>query len=76
MGISTSHLILLLVIVLIVFGAGRVPQIMNDIGRGIKAFKSGFYDENNFNTTNKENSDNSKVSNQNPDYNDLNNNSS
>ena len=38
---SFGHLALLLVIVLVVFGAGRVPQVMGDIGKGIKSFKDG-----------------------------------
>lgn len=45
MGISVTHLIILLVIVLVVFGAGRVPSVMRDVAKGIKAFKDGLKDE-------------------------------
>ncbi|WP_032112639.1 twin-arginine translocase TatA/TatE family subunit [Candidatus Paracaedibacter symbiosus] len=47
MGISFGHLILLLVIVLVIFGAGKVPQVMGDIAKGIKAFKDGMKDADN-----------------------------
>ena len=45
MGISVTHLIILLIIVLVVFGAGRVPSVMRDVAKGIKAFKDGLKDE-------------------------------
>ncbi|HLD95496.1 MAG TPA: twin-arginine translocase TatA/TatE family subunit [Alphaproteobacteria bacterium] len=41
MGMSFSHLLLLLVIVLIVFGAGKLPHIMGDLAKGVRAFKDG-----------------------------------
>ncbi len=44
MGISFGHLVLLLVIILIVFGAGKIPQIMSDVAKGVKAFKKGMHD--------------------------------
>lgn len=45
MGISLSHLLLVLVVALIVFGAGRLPSIMADLAKGLKAFKNGLRDE-------------------------------
>lgn len=41
MGFSFSHLLLLLVIVLIVFGAGRLPKVMGDIGKGVRSMREG-----------------------------------
>lgn len=41
MGLSISHLVILLIIVLLVFGAGKVPAIMKDVAKGVKAFKDG-----------------------------------
>jgi len=35
------ELLLIVVIVLIVFGAGRLPEVGGAIGRGIKAFREG-----------------------------------
>ncbi|MES2607168.1 MAG: twin-arginine translocase TatA/TatE family subunit [Pseudomonadota bacterium] len=45
MGFSLTHLIILLIIVLVVFGAGRVPSVMRDVAKGIKAFRDGLKDE-------------------------------
>ncbi len=41
MGMSFGHLLLLVVIVLIVFGAGKLPQMMGDLAKGVRAFKDG-----------------------------------
>jgi sec-independent protein translocase protein TatA len=42
---SITHLLILLAIVLLVFGAGRLPNVMGDFAKGIKAFKKGMRDE-------------------------------
>lgn len=42
---SVPHLILILVIVVVLFGAGKMPRIMGDFAKGIKAFKAGMKDE-------------------------------
>ncbi len=42
---SLTHWVILLVIVLLVFGANRVPSIMGDFAKGIKAFRAGMRDE-------------------------------
>jgi len=41
MGISLTNLIIILVIVLVLFGAGKLPKVMGDIGKGLKNFKDG-----------------------------------
>ena len=38
-GIGMPELIIILVIILIIFGAGKLPEIGSGIGRGIKNFK-------------------------------------
>lgn len=38
-GLGTSELIIILVIVLVVFGAGKLPKVMKDLGKGVKSFK-------------------------------------
>ena len=38
-GIGMPELIIILVIILIVFGAGKLPEIGGAIGKGIKNFK-------------------------------------
>ncbi len=39
-ALQPEHLILLLVIVLIVFGAGRLPDTFRDLGRGVRNFRA------------------------------------
>ena len=39
MGIGMPELISILVIILIIFGAGKLPEIGSGIGKGIKNFK-------------------------------------
>lgn len=39
MGMSLSHLLIILLIILVLFGAGKLPQVMSDLGKGLKAFK-------------------------------------
>ena len=36
-----SHWIIILLIVLVLFGAGRVSGLMGELGKGIKSFKEG-----------------------------------
>ncbi|MBP7190414.1 MAG: twin-arginine translocase TatA/TatE family subunit [Rickettsiaceae bacterium] len=47
MGLSISHLIVILLIVLVVFGAGKLPQVMADLGKGLRAFKDAMKKEEN-----------------------------
>lgn len=44
MGISLSHLLIVMLIVLILFGAGKLPRVMADLAKGVKAFKNGLKD--------------------------------
>lgn len=45
MGIGPLQIALIILIVLIIFGAGKLPKVMGDIGKGIKSFKKGLSDE-------------------------------
>jgi len=45
MSIGVGELLLILVIVFVLFGAGKLPQVMNDIGKGIKGLKKGLKEE-------------------------------
>lgn len=38
-GLGPTELIIILVIVLIVFGAGQLPNVLRSMGQGVKAFK-------------------------------------
>ena len=42
---SIFHWLLVLVVILILFGAGRLPSVMGDLAKGIKAFRSGLKDD-------------------------------
>lgn len=44
--LSISHLIVVLLIILVLFGAGKLPHVMGDIGKGIKNFRKNIKDEN------------------------------
>jgi sec-independent protein translocase protein TatA len=38
---SLMHWMIVLLIILLLFGAGKLPRVMGDFAKGIKAFKSG-----------------------------------
>lgn len=38
-GLGFPEIIVILVIVLLIFGAGKLPEIMGSVGKGIKDFK-------------------------------------
>jgi sec-independent protein translocase protein TatA len=42
---SLMHWMVVLAIILILFGAGKLPRVMGDFAKGIKAFKAGMQDE-------------------------------
>ena len=42
---SIWQLLIVLVIVLLLFGRGKIPQLMGDMARGIKSFKKGMTEE-------------------------------
>jgi sec-independent protein translocase protein TatA len=42
---SLMHWMVVLAIILILFGAGKLPRVMGDFAKGIKAFKAGMREE-------------------------------
>jgi len=40
-GLGTQELIIILVLVLIIFGAGKLPQVGGALGKGLRNFKQG-----------------------------------
>ncbi len=38
-GLGATELIIILVIVLVIFGAGKLPKVMKDLGKGARSFK-------------------------------------
>lgn len=45
MSIGIWQVVLVLLIVLILFGAGKLPKVMGDVAKGVKNFKTGLKDE-------------------------------
>lgn len=41
MGLGATELLLILLIVFVIFGAGKLPKVMNDIGKGVRGMKDG-----------------------------------
>ena len=52
-GIGMPELLVILVIVLIVFGANKLPQIGEGLGKVIRNFKKGVKDKEEINSTSK-----------------------
>jgi sec-independent protein translocase protein TatA len=44
-SMSLMHWLVVLAIVLVLFGAGKLPRMMGDFAKGIKAFKAGMKEE-------------------------------
>jgi sec-independent protein translocase protein TatA len=44
-SMSLVHWLVVLAIILVLFGAGKLPRVMGDFAKGIKAFKSGMAEE-------------------------------
>ncbi|BBK34335.1 sec-independent protein translocase protein TatA [Stella humosa] len=42
---SIWHWLIVLAVILIIFGAGKLPRVMGDVAKGIKNFKQGMKDE-------------------------------
>jgi sec-independent protein translocase protein TatA len=42
---SIWHWVVILVVVLLLFGAGKIPRLMGDVAKGINAFKKGLKEE-------------------------------
>ena len=40
-SMSIWHWVIVLVVVLLLFGAGKIPKLMGDMAKGVTAFKKG-----------------------------------
>ena len=60
MGISFWQIAIVVVIVVLLFGRGKISSLMGDVAKGIKSFKKGMSDDSSLdNDDNKTDSDNS-----------------
>jgi len=55
-GLGTTELIVILVIILVLFGAGKLPEIGSGLGKAIKNFKRST-SENDIDVTDKDDKD-------------------
>ena len=56
-GIGPWELVVILVIVVIIFGAGRLPELGTGLGEGIKNFKKAYRDAKSIDVTPQSNSE-------------------
>ncbi|KAF0115328.1 MAG: sec-independent protein translocase protein TatA [Rhodospirillaceae bacterium] len=42
---SIGHWVIVLLVILILFGAGKIPRLMGDMAKGVKAFKKGMKED-------------------------------
>ena len=59
MGISFWQIAIVVVLVVLLFGRGKISSLMGDVAKGIKSFKKGMSDDSSVNNQN----DNSKSDN-------------
>ncbi|HMN37272.1 MAG TPA: twin-arginine translocase TatA/TatE family subunit [Hyphomicrobium sp.] len=45
MGLSAQHFLLLIVVGLLLFGRGKISELMGDVAKGIKSFKKGMAED-------------------------------
>lgn len=41
MGLSFWHILVVVVLFLLLFGRGKIPQLMGDVAEGIRSFRKG-----------------------------------
>lgn len=44
-GMGTTELIIILVIIILLFGVGRIGKIAGELGKGVRSFRSGISGE-------------------------------
>ncbi len=45
MSLGIWQIVLLLILVFILFGAGKLPKVMGDFAKGLRAFKDGMRED-------------------------------
>jgi len=62
-NIGWTGIIIIAVLIVILFGKGKISSIMGDLAKGIKSFKKGMSDDNSSGSEDSNNSDNSNSDN-------------
>ena len=62
-NVGWTGIIIIAILVVILFGKGKISSIMGDLAKGIKSFKKGMSDDNSSNDNSNNNSDNSNSEN-------------
>jgi sec-independent protein translocase protein TatA len=62
-NIGWTGIIIIAILVVILFGKGKISSIMGDLAKGIKSFKKGLSDDNSEKDNSTNNSDNSNSEN-------------
>ncbi|PCJ29784.1 MAG: twin-arginine translocase TatA/TatE family subunit [Rickettsiales bacterium] len=55
MGVSLVQLLVILLIILLLFGAGKLPRVMSELGKGLKSFKSSMNEDDSKDDSNDDN---------------------
>ena len=58
-NVGWTGIIIIAILVVILFGKGKISSIMGDLAKGIKSFKKGMSDDSSENDNSKNNSDKS-----------------
>lgn len=53
-GLGPTELVIILIVVILLFGVGRISKVFGEMGRGIRAFKEGLSGEEEFSSDEEE----------------------
>ncbi|MFL2899097.1 MAG: twin-arginine translocase TatA/TatE family subunit [Candidatus Pelagibacterales bacterium] len=53
MGISFWQILIVVALLVILFGRGKISELMGDVAKGVKSFKKGINDDDESNSINK-----------------------
>lgn len=45
MGLSFWHIMIVLLVIVLLFGQGKISEVMGDVAKGIKSFKKGLSED-------------------------------
>ena len=63
MSIGFWQIAIVVILVVLLFGRGKISSLMGDVAKGIKSFKKGMSDDSSSNNEDNNNSDNSSSDN-------------